>query len=100
MPTMSTHLTVVAHIRAKPDAVDLVREELEKLVPITRAEAGCFRYDLHQDNDSPEHFMFFETWESRALWQAHMDAPHLSAFGSATEGAVEAVELFEMTQVR
>ncbi|MEO1610025.1 MAG: antibiotic biosynthesis monooxygenase, partial [Pseudomonadota bacterium] len=25
--------------------------------------------DLHQDNENPAHFMFYENWESRELWQ-------------------------------
>ena len=92
-------LTIVAHITAKPDAVELVKAELEKLVEITRAEEGCIQYDLHQDNDNPAHFMFFENWESRELWQAHMNAAHLSEYVVATEGAVENFTLHEMTMI-
>ncbi len=32
--------------------------------------------------------MFYENWESRELWQRHMNAPHLAAYKKATEGAV------------
>ncbi len=42
-------LTIVAHIHANPDKIDLVKAELEKLLPITRAEEGCIQYDLHQN---------------------------------------------------
>lgn len=94
-----TSLTIVANIKANPDQIDLLRAELEKLVPVTRAEAGCIRYDLHRDNDNPAHFMFYETWESRELWQIHMNAPHLAAYMKATEGAVAEFTLNEMTQI-
>lgn len=90
-------LTIVANIKANSDKIDLVKAELEKLIAITRAEAGCIQYDLHQDNDNPGHFMFYENWESRELWQTHMNAQHLSDYMSATEGAVEAFTLNEMT---
>ncbi|MEM7445788.1 MAG: putative quinol monooxygenase [Pseudomonadota bacterium] len=90
-------LTILANIHAKPDQIGLVKSELEKLVPITRAEAGCIQYDLHQDNDDPAHFMFFENWDSRELWQAHMNAPHLAAYVQATDGAVADFTLNEMT---
>ena len=92
-------LTIVANIHAHPDHVELVQSELEKLIPITRAEAGCIRYDLHQDNENPAHFLFYETWESRDLWQAHMQAPHLAAYMEATEGAVTEFTLHEMTHI-
>ncbi len=89
-------LTIIANIKANSDKIDLVKAELEKLIAITRAEAGCIQYDLHQDNDNPGHFMFYENWESRELWQTHMNAQHLSDYMSATEGAVEAFTLNEM----
>jgi quinol monooxygenase YgiN len=92
-------LTIVANIHAKPDQADVVKTALEKLVPVTRAEEGCVRYDLHCDNSNPAHFMFYETWESRALWQAHMNAPHLAAYLEATQGAVVDFTLNEMTQI-
>jgi quinol monooxygenase YgiN len=53
-------LTIVANIKAKADQIDLVKAELEKLIDITRAEEGCINYNLHQDNEKPAHFMFYE----------------------------------------
>lgn len=92
-------LTIVANIKANPDQIALVKAELQKLVEITRAEAGCINYDLYQDNDNPVHFMFYENWESRELWQTHMNAPHLAAYMAATEGAVAEFSLNEMTHI-
>ena len=92
-------LTITGNILAKPNQFDLVKAELEKLIPITRAEAGCLQYDLHQDNENPAYFMFYENWESRELWQTHMNAPHMAAYMAATEGAVEKFWLHEMTHI-
>ncbi len=92
-------LTIVANVHADPDKIDLVKAELEKLVPITRTEEGCIQYDLHRDNENPAHFMFFELWESRELWQTHMNAPHLAAYVEAVDGAIADFTLNEMTQV-
>lgn len=94
-----TQLTIVANIHANTDRIDLVKAELEKLVPITRGEKGCVQYDLHRDNANPAHFMFYENWESRELWQTHMSAPHLAAYMKATDGAVTLFTLNEMTHV-
>ncbi len=93
------NLTIVANIHAKADKIELVKAELQKLIPITRAEDGCIQYDLHQDDEDPAHFMFYENWQNRDLWQSHMSAPHLAAYMAATEGAVEAFTLNEMTIV-
>jgi quinol monooxygenase YgiN len=94
-----SQLTIVANIRAKPEHQEQVRTELEKLIPITRQEKGCLLYDLHQDDADPAHFMFYETWKSRELWQAHMDAPHLAAYMKATDGMVAEFTLHEMTKI-
>ncbi|WP_041745181.1 putative quinol monooxygenase [Coraliomargarita akajimensis] len=94
-----SQLTIVANITAKPDQIELVKAELLKLIPITRAEAGCLNYDLHQDMENSAHFMFYENWESRELWQLHMQAQHLKDYLSATEGAVDAFTVNEMTVV-
>ena len=92
-------LTIVANIHAKADRTELVKSALLKLISTTRAEPGCIQYDLHQNNEDPTHFMFFENWESRAQWQAHMNAPHLAEYMETTDGAVEKFTLYEMTQV-
>ncbi|MEM7171688.1 MAG: putative quinol monooxygenase [Pseudomonadota bacterium] len=93
------NLTIVANVHAKADSIDLVKTELKKLIDITRTEEGCIQYDLHQDNEDPSHFLFYENWTSRELWQNHMNAPHLAAYMAATEGAVEKFTLNEMTVV-
>ncbi|ELS01771.1 hypothetical protein Xen7305DRAFT_00014760 [Xenococcus sp. PCC 7305] len=94
-----SRLTIVAHIKAKSDKIDLVKTELEKLIDITRAEKGCLQYDLHQDNENPAHFLFYENWESRELWQTHMNNQHLKDYMIATEGAVEEFTLNEMKRI-
>lgn len=95
---MST-LTIVAKIEAKHDKIDLVKAELLKLIEPTRKEKGCIQYDLHQDNNNPEVFVFYENWESRELWQEHMNNDHLKAYMQATEGAVAQFILNEMSRV-
>lgn len=92
-------LTIVANIVAKKDKVELVKAELLKLIDITRAEEGCINYDLHQDNENKTHFMFYENWESRELWQTHMGNQHLADYMEATDGAVEEFILNEMTKI-
>jgi quinol monooxygenase YgiN len=92
-----TKLTIVASIKAHADKVDLVKAELLKLIDVTRAERGCINYDLHQDNENKVHFMFYENWESRELWQTHMANQHLADYITATEGAVEEFIVNEMT---
>ena len=92
-------LTIVARIVAKPEKRELVKSELLKLIEITRAEKGCINYDLHQDNENENLFLFYENWESRELWQTHMNNRHLADYMKATDGAVEEFILNEMSQI-
>ncbi len=93
----NTQLTIVAKILAKESHRDLVKKELVKLIAITREEEGCINYDLHQDNENHNLFLFYENWSSRELWQQHMSNTHLQAYMKATNGAVEEFTLNEMT---
>jgi hypothetical protein len=63
-------LAIVSNSHAEADQIDLVKAELEKLIPITRAEEGCIQYDLHQDNDNPAHFpqLRCHTNTEKAVW--------------------------------
>lgn len=96
---MADQLTVVARILAHEGKRELVKSELLKLIAPTRAEQGCLNYDLHQDNENPNLFLFYENWESRELWQVHMNNEHLAQYLKATEGAVAEFRLNEMTVI-
>ncbi len=94
-----SRLTIIANIVANDDKIELIKAELLKLIEVTRAEEGCINYDLHQDNENPAHFTFYENWESRELWQAHMGNQHLADYMTATEGSVASFTLNEMTKI-
>ena len=80
---MSTPLTVIARMQARPDRIEDLRVELDNLIAATRREAGCINYDLHVHADDPTVFAFHETWADRDAWEAHDDADHVHAFRAA-----------------
>lgn len=92
-------LTIIARILVKKDKRELVKNELLKLINVTRVEKGCINYDLHQDNENENLFFFIENWENRSLWQEHMNNKHLAAYLKATDGAVEEFIVHEMTHI-
>ena len=96
---MSKELTIVARIEANVDKVELVKAELLKLVAPTRKEAGCIQYDLHQDNDNPAVFWFFEKWESSEHLTQHAKNTHIAAYKKATEGAIASSAINKMTRI-
>ncbi|HEY2645515.1 MAG TPA: putative quinol monooxygenase [Candidatus Acidoferrales bacterium] len=76
---MSEFLTVVARLQAKAGQHGRLREELQRLVAPTRAEAGCVSYDLHGSKTEPGFFMFYEIWRSAEDLEAHFKTPHMVA---------------------
>ncbi|QLE02466.1 antibiotic biosynthesis monooxygenase [Galbibacter sp. BG1] len=92
-------LTIIAKILAKPEKKKLVKSELLKLIDVTRAENGCINYDSHQNNENENLFLFYENWESRELWQIHMNNTHLAGFMKATDEAVEEFTLKKVIHI-
>lgn len=93
-------LTIIATVIAAPNDVELVKNELSKLVKETVKEAGCIRYDLHQDLANPAHFVFYECWESRELLEQHLQSAHIAAFSEvAKSGAVAKFEIQELAKL-
>ncbi|MDF1880124.1 antibiotic biosynthesis monooxygenase [Sulfurimonas sp. MAG313] len=96
---MSTPLTIVAHIQAVQGQGDFVKKELLKLIEPTLKEKGCIQYDLQNENNNPEQFLFFEIWENRELWQDHMQTPHILEFIDTIEDYLENFSVQEMTKI-
>ncbi len=93
---MSRSLTIVARIKAKAGQENALASELAKLITPTLLEAGCLQYDLHRDLEDPGNFLFFENWETKEQWLAHMESPQLLAYKAAADDLVDVFELFQM----
>jgi quinol monooxygenase YgiN len=68
---------VVFRLTAKPGQEDVVRQTMERIVPLTRAEAGNMAFDLHQDADDPRTFFLYERWRSVDDLADHLHAPYI-----------------------
>lgn len=81
---MSTSpLVVIAISRARAGEADALRAAQEQLVADTLREDGCLRYELHQSLDDPHVLIFVESWQSEALWRAHMDGAAIARFDAS-----------------
>ena len=87
-------LTVVAKLKARSGCEQQLGEMLKGLVAPTRAEQGCITCDLHRSHEDPGLFIFYENWETRPLREAHMQSPHLAAFGEQQGALAESWDLF------
>ncbi len=65
---------------AKPGAKAQLVTMAQALIPPSRAEEGCMRYDFLEDAITPGRFLFFELWRSREDLNAHFQQPYFKAF--------------------
>jgi quinol monooxygenase YgiN len=93
------NLIVVAKVVAKKDCVEAVKTELLKLIAPTRQESGCIEYNLHQDNDDPAVFVFYETWESLTCLEAHMNTEHFKSYVTAVNVMIEEKIVHKMARI-
>ena len=70
-------LTLIAHLVARPDKIEEAKEFLLTLVDKTRREEGCIEYHLHQTENNPAEFTFYESWTTRMEWDLHMTRPYV-----------------------
>jgi quinol monooxygenase YgiN len=77
---------VLALLSAKKGQEDEVRRLALGLIEPTRAEPGCVLYELHQDQNNPASFMFYEIWARREQLDLHSKSSHLAEFGRKVQG--------------
>ncbi len=92
-------LSIVAIITAAEGQEEFIKDEVLKLVPITREEEGCLGYDLHQDNQNSASFVFYENWTSADALKAHLNNDHMQRFVKVTEGALAEFKVIELTKL-
>lgn len=92
-------ITIIARVMAKKESVEKVRSELFKLIAPTRREEGCIEYRLHQDNEDPSLFIFYENWESAAALGNHITSDHYKAYVKASEGLIEGKVIHKLTGI-
>jgi len=91
-------LTVIAKIKANQNSLEKVSNELQRLVEPTRNEKGCIDYILHQDNDDPSIFIFYENWETSVDLDAHMESEHFLECFQNIEGIFE-LDVNKLTKI-
>ncbi|MBA4851643.1 putative quinol monooxygenase [Emticicia sp. BO119] len=93
-------LTVIAKIIVRADRIDEAKSDLLALIAPTLEEEGCIDYVLHQSNDNPQLFFFYENWTDKESLENHLANEHVAAFSAKAEDLlVEPAELFFLSKV-
>jgi quinol monooxygenase YgiN len=59
-----------------------VAESLRSLAEATRNEPGNLVYEVYVDDAEPRVFRIFEQYVDDAAFQAHVDSPHFTEYGT------------------
>ena len=78
-------ISLAVIIKAKVENEEEVKNACIGLLEPTRKEKGCINYMLHTDPNDKSRFMFYENWENKELWEAHLNASHIKEFGEKTK---------------
>lgn len=93
-------LTVIAKILVKADKIEEAKSALTALIAPTLEENGCIDYVLHQSNDNPQLFFFYENWTDKESLENHLANEHVAAFSQRAEYLLaEPGELFFLSKV-
>ena len=63
-------LNVVLTVNDADDA-DEIRQLLAQAAALSRAEAGCERFDVYHSQNEPTVFLLTEWWATKEHWEAH-----------------------------
>ena len=80
---MEINLTVI--IKSKSEYRGEVKAILVNLVKNSRKESACLQYDLHQNIDDPNVFIFHEVWKNKEGLDFHQKQPYLSKLNEASD---------------
>ncbi len=94
-----SNVSVVAKVVANSAFVETVKAELLKLIEPTRDEDGCIAYDLYQDNENMAVFVFYETWESLACLENHLNSEHFKSYANSVGSLIEEKVVHKMTRI-
>jgi autoinducer 2-degrading protein len=83
--------TVIVSLRVKPDMVAQFLEVMgENARASRRDEPGCLRFDVHRDNNDPNHFILYELYaDERAFAEDHHAAPHYEKWRAGSAELLE-----------
>lgn len=76
--TMVAMTAVFAILKARPERVGQVQQELLELKRLTREEVGAVGYEVFRGDDGV--FLVFEHYVDRSACDAHFATPYVSAF--------------------
>jgi autoinducer 2-degrading protein len=87
-------IAMLVKVRVKPDQRERFLQAIEHDALHSEGdEPGCLRFNVLQQADDPNAFVFYEVYKDEAAQKAHRETPHFAVWRAAIdtlEGPIEA----------
>jgi quinol monooxygenase YgiN len=77
--TISARIHYIANGHVRPGRREEILAVFHDIIPPTRLESGCLKYELHENTRDPLELCMISEWQSDAHLDAHLAAPHMQA---------------------
>ncbi|MBB2148895.1 putative quinol monooxygenase [Pedobacter gandavensis] len=93
---MNINLTAI--IKSTEGNSDAMKALLLELLADSRKESACIQYDLHQDRENRNVFLFHEIWENQEGLDLHNSQPHIARFVSESVHIIDGPVIIHNTE--
>lgn len=76
-------VSIIAYVYGKRESAAELKKALVELGRKTKQEKGNLQFLMHEREDDPTTFIFYETYQSEEAFKAHLESGHSRAFGDA-----------------
>lgn len=77
---LATEVTCIAEIKALPGKKQALFEKLAELIPLSKTEAGCLRYELHQSIEDDSIFTFVDKFANQNSFDLHCETDYIKQY--------------------
>lgn len=91
---------IIAVVKLKPEYRGEMMKVLMNMVEETRKEEACIQYDLHEDIENENIFVFYEIWNSAEGLRQHNRQAYIKEFGAmADKGYVTETTIYKTKKI-
>ena len=80
------NVVLKGHLDVPAEKLEAVRAALPEHIALTRAEAGCIRFEVRFSETQPDRLLVSEIFENQTAFDAHQQRAGHSSWASVSQG--------------
>ena len=95
-----TRFAIFVTLQLKPGSAEAFKPHiLENAAAAPRDEPECHHFSVHQAEDDPDKFHFYEVYSNAASLDYHREQPHYKKFIAATKDMILSRDIQRLTVI-